>query len=150
MFSEGLGLGKVQLQAQTPEWVSSDKLLSEIKTKNSSEVIKISPFQGQLLWIMSVEDREKLCGHLLSSSKRSFSDPRYQEGFYKYLLLEAMNSFEKGGQYPDFHPRLSEEAVYTESFCVIPVSIALQGTTVFGSLALRIGVSWISMLTDPL
>lgn len=136
-LSDDLGIGKIQVHAGTPEWMNSDKLLSDTKIRNAFELIKISPFNGQLLWLMSAEDRDKLCSHLLSpSSSRGFSDAHFQEGFYKYLLLEAINSFEKMGLYPDFHPRITEEDIYTESFCVIPVSISFQGISVFGKLAL--------------
>jgi flagellar motor switch protein FliN/FliY len=73
---------------------------------------------------------------LSTSSSRGFSDTRFQEGFYKYVLLHALESFEKLSLYPDFHPRLVEEDVYTESFYVIPVSIKVQGASVFGKLAI--------------
>lgn len=139
-LSESLEIDDVAVSATAPEWINSEKLLTglgSLGSKGSVEVMKVSDLAGQLLWIMSGEDREKLTSLLLSSSPiKGFTDPRFQAGFYKYVMLEVMNCFEKIGSYPDLHPRQVEEDIYTENYCVVPVCIKIRGLAVWGKLAI--------------
>ena len=136
-FAEAFALEGMDIEASTPDWIDAKERLPSLKKTNSYEVIKISPLNGQILWIMTIADREKLSSLLLSSSSsKGFSDPRFQEGFYKYVMLEVLHCFDKVGSYPELHPRLEEGDIDAENFCVVPVSLKCNNTTIWGKLAI--------------
>lgn len=144
-FSEALttslAIPDITVSAEAPEWINSDKFLSGMGPDASVEVMKVSALEGQLLWVMASEDREKICSLLLSSSSiKGFTDPRFQAGFYKYILLQVMDCFEKAGSYSELHPRLVDQDVHRENYCIIPVSINIRGSKIWGKLAISAGL----------
>jgi len=140
-LTSSLAIPDITVSATAPEWINSDKFLSGMGPDASVEVMKVSALEGQLLWVMASEDREKLSSLLLSSSNvKGFTDPRFQAGFYKYVLLQVMDCFEKAGSYSELHPRLVEEDVHSENYGIVPVCIKIKGSTVWGKLAISAGL----------
>jgi flagellar motor switch protein FliN/FliY len=124
----------MDVQAKHSEWVQYHDL---IKNEKHAETIKITPFDGQILWIMTRQDKEKLTCMLLSNTGISgFADHRFQEGFYKYLLLETLGCFEKTGSYPDIHPRIELEQICEEPYFVMNICITVNDSTIWGKLAI--------------
>ena len=140
-LSSSLGIDNIHISSTSPEWIKREDLLRSSKLENSLEVIKIMPFEGQILWIMTPQDKEKFTNTLLcKTGVKGFADPRLQEGFYKYVLLEVLACFEKTGSYPDIHPRLEDDQIQEDTFYVANISISLNGSTLWGKLALSAGI----------
>ncbi|NDD58664.1 MAG: YscQ/HrcQ family type III secretion apparatus protein [Chlamydiae bacterium] len=136
-LSSSLGMQNIHIQPSTPEWVSYDQFLTWAGPSSSYQIIKISPWSGQILWIMPQEDRRKLVSKMLSHSELNGADnTKFQEGFYQYLTLQALEEFEALGAYPELHPRLSKEEIFQEDFCTIPMSITVDNSTFYGTLAI--------------
>lgn len=136
-LSSSLGIENMDVQAKNSEWIQYHDLIKEIKNEKSVDIIKITPFDGQVLWIMTQQDKEKFTNLLLSHTGISgFADQRFQEGFYKYLLLETLGCFEKTGCYTDIHPRLEIEQICEETYFVMNICITLKNSTIWGKLAI--------------
>jgi flagellar motor switch protein FliN/FliY len=74
--------------------------------------LDLEPLTGVVYWMMSREDITKLTSTALSSQSgfKGFSDLRLQEGFYRFLFLEALNVVDQLGIYGGLSPRLREQA----------------------------------------
>ncbi len=65
--------------------------------------LQLSPLPGTIHWIVSKESMHRLTALLLAKQPhhKGFSDPRFAEGFYRYLLLQAAALFDELHAYQD-------------------------------------------------
>ena len=75
-------------------------------------------------------------------------------------MLEVLHCFDKVSAYPELHPRLEEGDIDAENFCVMPISLKFDTTTIWGKLAIsselqqaiqhHYASKWQSLATHPL
>ena len=99
--------------------------------------LELEPLTGVVYWMMSREDITKLTRAALSSQSgfKGFSDLRLQEGFYRYLFLEALNVVDQLGIYGGLSPHLHENLPLpqTGALC-IDVKLMAGKHTLWGRL----------------
>jgi len=102
--------------------------------------LAISPL-GTAFWIMSREDMIKLTSWMMKSASkgRPLSSEILQEGFYRYLILEALDVIQEIGPLKDLTLQLSEEGegLLGKAFC-IDVEIHLEQKSCWGRLAIPV------------
>lgn len=97
---------------------------------------QLAPLQGTFTWVLSSESVENITSSALSPEEvKGLSDPNFQEGFYKYLLLQISEEIEKSKTYPDLHIQwLDEKQLPKQPSLVLDLSITLKGNSFSGRL----------------
>jgi type III secretion system YscQ/HrcQ family protein len=108
--------------------------------------ITLSPL-GTVFWIMSHEDMIKLTSFMMKSGSktRAHSSEILQEGFYRYLVLEALDAVQGMQPLQDLTLQLSEEEdPFDKAFC-IDVEIDIDQKSCWGRLAIPVDLrtAWI-------
>jgi type III secretion system YscQ/HrcQ family protein len=135
-FSQATGQKDIIISTLACDWVDASTFFSSIKS-TSHKIFTLSPLKGQALWIFPKQEQETLATALLSSSpSKGFSDTRFLEGFYQYILLEAIHCFHSIPSFSDLRLQLQDEAIMEESFFIVDIAIALASSTLYGKFAL--------------
>lgn len=99
---------------------------------------ELSPIAGTIQWIMSSEDVSTLTAQCLTLDQKSesFSDHKLKEGFYQFLLLEAVQAIDQLKVFKEtsLHLLSSKPLLQEEAVC-IDVAVLLPAKTLYGRLA---------------
>ena len=89
---EGLKLEPSELQ-----WRTENELFAGIGSPFKTHNITLSPFDGTLFWVMAEEDITLLMSLLLAEKTDApeIIDQSFEEGFYHFMALEAINALRK-------------------------------------------------------
>ena len=138
LLAEQLGVDAITIELSAPDWIDAGAIRSLYTNTSAIESIAIAPFAGQMFWLMSSKDQEILTKTLLSRTDIiGFAEESFTKGFYKYLLLQAMDCFEQSKSYPELHPELRESLEPSlESYCIMNIAIKIQDTTIFAKWAI--------------
>lgn len=130
-LSELLGISDLSLSCELSSWHPhpSYSILS----------FELSPILGAVHWAMSPEDVSLLSQFCLSQEedREGFSDPRLQEGYYKFLILRVLHLLDQLKIFKETSLRcvVAEEPFNTECKC-LHISISLPTKTIHGKLLL--------------
>ncbi len=99
--------------------------------------ISISPL-GSAYWIMSREDMTKLTSWAMkpASKARALSSEILQEGFYRYLTLEALECIQGMEPFQPFSFQLSEEESSVDRAFCIDIEIQFEAKSCWGRLVI--------------
>ncbi len=92
------------------EWRAQGELTAGLGDRPIVIPVELEPLAGAVYWIMSAEDIAKLTSAALSSQNgfKGFTDRRLQEGFYRYLFLQALKEVDELNIYDDFSMHVRE------------------------------------------
>ncbi len=131
------GLQQFHLHPKEQKWRSIPEIHQGLGGQLIVVPIHLSPLPSPLYWAMAHADREKLTAWMLngSSQGKSFSSDVLQEGYYRFLLLEALNTAQNLDPFKHFTLQLGEEAPLPEedAYC-IDVEFSFDGKTCWGRL----------------
>ena len=135
-LGELLGIPHLSFSSHFSSWHPSSQ-----KNVSSSCVIslELSPLLGAVHFLMSHEDVAHLSSFCLNPdhSTEGFSDPRLQEGYYKFLVLQILQTLDRMKIFKDASLKCIswEEPLTSESLC-LNISITLPSKTIHGTLLL--------------
>lgn len=132
-----LGLPKVSIRARHQEWREGADLQKGVGLHIHTLPISVAPI-GTVFWMMSQEDVVKLATWMMkptAKSRTSLSEI-LQEGFYRYLALEALDLVQGIEPLRQFTLQLSEEELSLEKAFCIDVEIDLDQKSCWGRLVL--------------
>lgn len=119
------------------EWREKDKLLSGLGENPSIIGIALTPLSGNAYLAMPADDVSKLSGYLLTKdhSFKGFSDKSLKEGFFTFLILRTLQSFDSIRPFGDLSPRLTESSSLSGqgAFC-IDLSLSLNSLKLWARL----------------
>lgn len=128
-LSHVLQIDTLNISLEKTELVPEQQLLSGMGVHPFIIPLELSPLQGTVLWVISSEDMHKLTTLALyqGPSAKGFSDSKLDEGFYQFLILEALYAIEQLGVYPDFSMKQVESKALPQSsaFC-LDISLTIQ------------------------
>lgn len=118
------------------ESLPSEKPLDLFGTNPKTVSFQLSPLQGKLTWIMSSESIDKMTSLLLKGEDtKGLSDPKFQDGFYKFLLLQISRQVAELKIYKDLQIELSFDVeTPIESPFYIDLSIQIHEKAFLGRL----------------
>jgi flagellar motor switch protein FliN/FliY len=132
---EGLSLAPAEWR-----WRSKEELLDGLGDNLKSTSLTVVPLAGSVFWVMPLQEISKLMGHLLTGQNvQTFKniDVEFQEAFYRFLILEAVNSFEKVYSDKQLSVTLSQkEDLPSSHYLCQDVTISLKDLTAHGRLFL--------------
>lgn len=136
-LAEAFAIDDLAVRLKKSEWKEKDDLKVGMKGKTSILPIYISSIDAPLYWVMPKTDSGKLSLGLFSKTlKTSNISSSLQDGFYRYLLLEAINAATKS-----FDP-IQQMSLTLEEECDLPeenslcidLEISFQNTAAWGRL----------------
>lgn len=122
------------LQEIKTNWAEPNRFFEGYGSKSIVVSLELAPLSGAFFWIVSKEDAASLCAAMLTreKGKKGFSDPRLQEGFYRFLVLEATSALPF---YPNLTARiLSPQPYPTETSLVHDTTWTVATKTLRGRL----------------
>lgn len=119
------------------EWLANNKLLSGLGDNPSVMGIVLTPLLGNAYLALPEDDVSKLSGYLLTKdhSFKGFSDKSLKDGYFHFLILRAMQSFDSIHPFGELSPKLTEPSSFPETgaFC-IDLSISLNSLKLWARL----------------
>lgn len=137
VLSSRFGLPKVSIQPRDQEWREGSELKKGLGSHIHILPISIAPI-GTVFWIMSQEDVVKLVTWMMkpTAKSRSSLSEILQEGFYRFLALEALDAAQGMEPLRELTLQLSEEEHSLEKAFCIDVEIDLDQKSCWGRLAI--------------
>jgi flagellar motor switch protein FliN/FliY len=125
----------VTVSHRETQFRNHDEMLAGFGPKPLIQPVIFSSLEGTGFWVMSSADVAKLTSFALVSDKQNkgFTDPRFQEGFYHYLCLEAALLLNEIYAFGDLFLTLqSSTHLPKEGGICIDVDIKINGHTLTG------------------
>lgn len=135
-LSSALGLQDFSISLHQTKWLSLEEISKGFGSSPLILSFALSPLEGSVKWILSQEDVAKLTTVLLSSNGREqrFSDKRFQEGFYHYVMLQAIEELSGLGPFEEFSIALSDEEETSSGALCIDIRIEIAGIGLWGRI----------------
>ncbi len=126
----------LQIHPKDRKWIKKEEL-----PDGMGEAISIaftaSPIGGEGLWVMGKKDVLQLTTWLLTSEKKNgFSSEILLEGFYHFLVLQAMDALQNLPFYKDITLKLTTSDPIEASLLAQDIQISLPQGSVWGKLVL--------------
>ncbi len=139
LLASRLSVQKLSLQAVEQEWRSEETLKAGLGANLIVIPITLSPIHGSLFWIMSHEDIARFTSWMLNgkAKTRVLSSEILQEGFYRYMLLEVLDTIQELPALQGLTLHLNEEASlpHIKAFCM-DVEIGFDQRSCWGRLVI--------------
>ena len=136
-IAESLHFPESTLKAGDTRWLSAKEVLGGLGRNPIAVALEIPPLTGSLHLAFSSEDVSKLISYNLSSETpyKNFSDKGLQEGYFQFLVLNAIEAVAALKPYPDLSFKLgSAEAVAQDSSFCLDILLQIKGDTLMGRL----------------
>lgn len=138
-LGELLEIKDLAITAKIPEWRTAEQLFSGMGDHLVPLHISVAPMGGTLCWVMGEQDLALLMSQVLihQSVPLNIMDPEFEQGFYRFLALETINTI----MHLDFDKTLSahiltENTLPSEDALCVDVSISLEERSVWGRVIL--------------
>ncbi len=111
------------------QWLSSSKFSKDLGDTLFTQQISISSFEGNVYFVVDLDDLRYLMYSLLARQAPSdfqIFDEELEQGFYRYLSLEAVRCFSEINFDPNLNFHLLQEKTLPEEECLgIDIRISL-------------------------
>ena len=141
------GSPSLSVEINDCSWKEATKVKEGLGSNVLNLGIAITPLAGEAVWLMGREDIARLTSWLMNGKARgrAISSEILQEGFYRYLALEALDALQGFEPLKHFTMKLSEEGDFTaeDAYC-IDVKISIEQRSCWGRLVLsgKLITSW--------
>ena len=135
-----LGVPHFSVSAGAASWKTADTLQEGLGDDCIVFPLKLSPLTGSAFWIMPKESVRKLSSGLMNGQikGRPLSSEALTTGFYRYLVLQALDAVSKIAPFEQFSMLMSENSPFpqTDAFC-IDIEMNLDKLHCWGRLAIE-------------
>lgn len=139
MMASRFGIQEFSLSGKERQWRDADEIKKGLGANLTILPISIAPIDGPVFWIMSQEDISRFASWLIHGKTRSrpLTSEVLQEGFYRYLALETLDTIQALDPLNGLTLHLNEqvEIPNEKAFC-IDVEINFDGKSCWGRLAI--------------
>ena len=137
ILSSHFDVGELSIHSSGQDFKESSKILEGIDTNLCPITVNITPI-GDVSWVMSQADIDKLTAMMLKESKKMTPIPSnlLKEGFYRYLLLEGLHGLQKISPLNQFSFQLKDQEVEVDKAFCIDIHISLSKVSCWGRLIL--------------
>lgn len=127
----------ITLHPTAQEWRDSAEIKKSLGANPLTVCLNITPFGAPILWTMPRADVDKFTSRMLYEKGKGKTSEIIREGFYQYLLLEALSTIQKIEplQKLTFHMEEEAEFPHESSFC-IDIEIQIDDKTCWGTLTI--------------
>jgi flagellar motor switch protein FliN/FliY len=132
-----LMLPDLTISHRKTHFLKPEELTSGLGTQPVKVEIELTPLTNHAFWVMSAEDIAKLTQLVLTpqTAMKGFASSQFQEGFYRYLLLNILEQIDELKTFNDLSVKVGAAAtIPQESSLCIDVSISHPKVTLWGRL----------------
>ena len=132
-----LMLPDLQISHKRTHFLKPEELSSGLGTNPVKVSIELTPLLGNALWVMPTEDIAKLTQLVLTpqTAMKGFASSQFQEGFYRYLLLNILEQIDELKPFKDLSAKLgATPSMPQEGSLCIDIAIAHPKVTLWGRL----------------
>lgn len=128
-------------------WCAAGEIKEGLGSNVISLGISVTPLAGEVIWLMGRDDVAHLTSWLMNGKtrNRAISSEVLQEGFYRYLAIEALDALQGAEPLKNFSLKISDEGEMLEknAYC-IDVKLTFEKRSCWGCLVLspRFLISW--------
>lgn len=128
------GVEDFTVRLKKQEWKEKEDLKTGMKGKLFISPIYLSPLEEPVYWVMTKADKDKLTAQMFSNNKKKAPVSQViQDGFYRFLLLEALSGTQALEPIQQMSLCLEEDCdLPDENALCIDLEIAFQGSTSWG------------------
>jgi flagellar motor switch protein FliN/FliY len=147
LIAEHFGSPSLSVEIGDRSWCEESEIKEGLGSNVVSLGISATPLAGEAVWLMGREDIAHLTSFLMSGKTRGrpSGSEILQEGFYRYLALEALDALHEVEPLKNFSLKISDEggAIEKQAYC-IDVKLSFEKRSCWGCLALspRFLTSW--------
>ncbi len=149
-----LGVQGLSIRGGNQEWRTKEELTDGLGDHLVTYPIKIGPLDGSAFWMMPKKSIGKLTSWMMSAGSKAqpLSSDVLMEGFYRYLMLQALDCMSTEEPLHSLAIILSDSSPVpeTDAFC-IDIDIEYNGKSCWGRLALDpvLQKSWQHHFSEP-
>lgn len=149
LLASRFGVKNLSIRAEKQQWRSAEELKEGLGGHVLVMPLKVGPLEGSAFWMMPREEIAKFTSWMMhgQSKTRPLSSEILSEGFYRYLLLQALDVTSGLDPMKRLAPLLSEESPMPESDALcVDIEIEFEERSCWGRLAIEptLHKSWIS------
>lgn len=132
-----LGVQKLEVRVGEQGWKEPHELKKGLGTSSIAIPIAIAPV-GTCVWVMSETDMAALSSFLLkgNAKAKAITSEVLQEGFYRFLLLNALKAVQESSPFQNLSLQMSDEEVALEAAYCVDVEIKLENRSFWGRLVI--------------
>lgn len=136
-IADVLPLGDVKISIENIQLRAASETTSGFGINPLSIAIELTPLGEPVYFLMALEDVRKLCtaALLAQANGKGFSTPAFQEGFYRFLALQIIETIDQLNPIGDLSMKLASQRQLPmkEALC-IDISIGMPKMTLWGRL----------------
>lgn len=138
ILSQTLGIENLEIGLGSSEWKVRENYYNGLGSNPLSLGLQMSPLQGNLFWVVSFDDMQKLTSWLKDRKDQAISldHPDLLKGLYRYIFVEALKTTQNLGTYGNLALKLVDHPTQDNSAFAIDVSIKNGSETIWGRLLL--------------
>ena len=145
------GVAGLKVRSREEGWRDSTEIQKALGANPLVLPVTLAPL-GTAFWIMAREDMGKLTSWTLKpgAKTKAISSEILQEGFYRYLILEALSEVQAMKPLEGVTLQISEEEGPSEKAFCVDVQIEFEGKSCWGRLAIPapLRTSWIRHFSE--
>jgi flagellar motor switch protein FliN len=135
VFQKAFDLHSFSLSPLSSDWKEKHELLSGLGDHPSFLALTMTPLAPPLFWVMGLEDVEKLTRALVDKEgKRSFADPDFQKGFFRFSMLSTLKLVDQIKIYPGLTCKMGSHPLTQDTAYCVDVKMSLEEETLLGRL----------------
>jgi flagellar motor switch protein FliN/FliY len=147
LIASHFGAPSLSVELGDCSWCEAKEVKEGLGSNVVSLGISVTPLAGEVIWLMGRDDVAHLTSWLMNGKtrNRTISSEVLQEGFYRFLVLEALDALQGAEPFKNFSLKISDEETNIEkdAYC-IDVKLSYEQRSCWGCLVLspRFLTSW--------
>lgn len=145
-LEQNFELKDINITFRETAWKASEEIGRDFGSQTNIVPLHITPLEGHLFWVMSNRDIQKLSCWVLTKEKQSpaLQTMNLQEGFYRYLTLEALDAIFSHPPLNHLTPQIAPLTTSKEEMLCFDVEIEHGEEVCIGRLAMSASMqkSW--------
>lgn len=136
-ISASFGVDRLTLEMGECSWRNPSDLKEGLGSQPLTLGVHLTPLSGEAIWIMAREDVAALTSWLLNGKAkgRSVTSEILQEGFYRYLAINALDALQSEEPLKEISLKLNEETALPEEPCwCADIRLSFDERTCWGRL----------------
>lgn len=127
--------GEVTLRPSHQEWKNPSEIKKGLGSNPFLSAVSVMPLGLPLFWAMPRADMDKFTSGMLYEKGKGKTSEIIREGFYQYLLLEALDSLQQIEPLQKLTFQLEEEASFPDEACFcVDLEVQMDDKTCWGTL----------------
>lgn len=137
LIQKKFSLNSVKIQSSELKWQTKDEIKSTFSANVNYLSFLFSPLPGNVYLLIDLEDIAKITNELLIPDQIQFSSTMLQESYFRFLVLEALNTLTEMNLFQDLSSKIVESpSILSENALCLDINIKLNEINCFCKIAI--------------